>query len=209
MLTRNYRSNCGRPMARSCERLTTRLRGFEQGPSASAKPASIPLLRRDSKQYLGRALAGSARNESSQPLESNERAVDDTSSVGLLPINRVLGKWLPESRHEAESLAILSGSTRSVMEDLSRWYYWPAMTHRAAKGVLLLDHYSGTLRHPLHRIRPAGATPTVGVQLNLRYAANAEPLFLHWLPQLPLPLSRWHLFSKQWLGQDRDENSFS
>ena len=52
--------------------------------------------------------------------------------------------------------------------------------------MLLLDHLNGTLRHPLHRIRPACATPAVGVQLNLRYAAYAEPLFLHGLPRLPL-----------------------
>jgi len=60
------------------------------------------------------------------------------------------------------------------------------MTHGAASGLLLLDHLNGALRHPLHRIRPARATPAVGIQLNLRYAADAEPLFPHWLPRLPL-----------------------
>jgi hypothetical protein len=71
------------------------------------------------------------------------------------------------------------------------------MTHGAAGGVLLLDHKKGTLRHPLHRIRPAVATATVGVQLDLRNAANAEPLLLHGLSRGAGLLGSWHLFLKR------------
>jgi len=60
------------------------------------------------------------------------------------------------------------------------------MTYSADRGLLLLDHQSGALGHSLHRIGPANAAPAVGVQVNLRYAADAEPLFLHGLSQLPL-----------------------
>ncbi len=43
--------------------------------------------------------------------------------------------------------------------------------------MFLLNHLEGALRHPLHRVRPACAASAVGVQLNLRYAADAEPWF--------------------------------
>jgi hypothetical protein len=68
-------------------------------------------------------------------------------------------------------------------KNLSRRQYRPGMTHIRARGLLLLDYSNGTLGHPLDRIRPAGAAPAVGVQLNLRYATNTEPFILHLLPR--------------------------
>jgi len=79
-----------------------------------------------------------------------------------------------------------SGLTRPAGEKLSRRQDWPALNYRADWGLFLLDHESGAMRHPLHRVRPAFAAPAVDVQVNLRYAADAEPLFLHVLSRLPL-----------------------
>jgi hypothetical protein len=41
------------------------------------------------------------------------------------------------------------------------------MSDRAAFGVLVFEYLNDALRHPLHRIRTAGAAPAVDIQLNL------------------------------------------
>lgn len=92
----------------------------------------------------------------------------------------------PESHRNAEKLASLTGSTGPAKENLPRRQYRLATPRRAVRDAPLLDHLNGALRHPFHRVRSAGAAAAVGVQLNLRYAADAEPLFFHLLPRLPL-----------------------
>jgi len=62
------------------------------------------------------------------------------------------------------------------------------MTHKAARGVLLLDNSNCTPRDPLHRIRPTGAAPTC-VPLNLRYALTQNHFSPICSPRIALTMS--------------------
>ena len=64
---------------------------------------------------------------------------------------------------------------------------------------------------PVHRVRPASATPTVRIQRNLFKAANAQPLLLYRGLRLPADdgVAEHVLVVEQWLGQEWNQCGFS